>query len=174
MSESYIGEIRPFAGNFAPRDWALCDGSLLPIDANQALFALIGTTYGGNGQTTFGLPDLRGRALIHEGTGAGLSPYTIGQQIGAENVTVTTGQMASHPHSFAGTTTAGNTPTPSPTVVLAATPSGYPIYDGAATPVALSPQAVTSAGGSTPHNNRQPYLAITYIISLAGIFPSRS
>jgi len=174
MSESFIGEIRPFAGNFAPLNWALCDGALLPIAENTALFTLIGTTYGGDGQTTFGLPDLRGRALIHQGTGAGLSPYVMGEQIGAENVTVTTAQMASHPHSFAATTAGGNIATPGPTVVFAATPSGFPIYDGTATPVGLSPNAVTGAGGSLPHNNRQPYLAITYIISLAGIFPSQS
>ncbi len=174
MSESYIGEIRPFAGNFAPVGWALCDGSLLQISQYAPLFQLIGTTYGGNGQTTFGLPDLRGRAVIHQGTGTGLSPYVMGQQVGAETVTLATAQMASHTHSFAGTTVAGNTPTPGPSVVLASTPSGFPIYDGTATPAALSPHAVTSAGGSAPHNNRQPYLAITYIISLFGIFPSRN
>lgn len=174
MSEAYVGEIRPFAGNFAPAGWALCDGSLLPIADNQALFALIGTTFGGNGQTTFGLPDLRGRCPIHQGTGAGLSPYTIGQPVGVETVTLTTAQMASHTHSFGGTTAAGNTPTPGATVVPASTPSGFPIYDGTANPVALSSQAVTTAGGSTPHDNRQPYLAITYIISLFGIFPSQN
>jgi len=172
MSESYIGEIRPFGGNFAPQGWALCDGSLLPISENSALFNLIGTTYGGDGQSTFGLPDLRGRALIHQGTGAGLSAYVLGEQVGAENVTVTTGQMASHSHSFAATNTAGNTAAPAPAVVFAATPSGLPIYDGAAAAVALSPGAVTTAGRSVPHANRQPYLAITYIISLFGIFPS--
>ncbi len=174
MSESYVGEIRPFAGNFAPVGWALCDGSLLQISQYTVLFQLVGTTYGGNGQTTFALPDLRGRAVIHQGTGTGLSPYVMGQPVGAETVTLAAAQMASHTHSFAGTTGAGNTPTPSPSAVLASAPSGFPIYDGSATPVALSPQAVTSAGGSQPHNNRQPYLAITYIISLYGIYPSQS
>jgi microcystin-dependent protein len=174
MADPYIGEIRPFAGSFAPVDWALCDGSLLSIGDNQALFALIGTTYGGDGQTTFALPDLRGRALIHQGTASGLSPYTIGEQVGAETVSVTVGQMAGHAHSFAGTTTAGNASAPGPTVGLAATPTGFPIYDATATPVALSPRAVSTTGGSQPHNNRQPFLAITYIISLFGIFPSHS
>lgn len=174
MSESYIGEIRAFAGNFAPQGWALCDGSLLSIASNTALFSLIGTTYGGDGQTTFGLPDLRGRALIHQGTGAGLSPYTIGEQIGTETATLNAALMPSHTHSFAATTAAGNTQTPGPSVVLASTPSGFPIYDGTANPVALAPGAVSSVGGSVPHNNRQPYLAITYIISLEGIYPSRS
>jgi len=173
MSESYVGEIRPFAGNFAPVGWALCDGSLLSIADNQVLFTLIGTTYGGNGQTTFGLPDLRGRALIHQGTGSGLSSYTIGEPVGVENVTLTAGQMAGHTHSFAGTTTGGNASAPSPTVGLAATPTGFPIYEATGTSVALSPRAVATAGGSQPHNNRQPFLAVTYIISLFGIFPSQ-
>jgi len=174
MSDPFIGEIRPFGGNFAPSGWALCDGSLLPIADNQALFTLIGTTYGGNGQTTFGLPDLRGRALIHQGTGSGLSSYTIGEQVGVETVTLAVGQMASHAHSFAGTATGGNASAPGPTVALASTPAGFPVYDGAATPVALSPRAVTAVGGSAAHNNRQPFLAITHIISLFGIFPSHS
>ena len=174
MSELYIGEIRAFAGNFAPEGWALCDGSLLAIASNTALFSLIGTTYGGDGQNTFALPDLRGRAVIHQGTGTGLSPYVIGEQVGTETVTLAAGQMPSHAHSFAATTAAGNTQTPGPSVVLASTASGFPIYDGTATPVALAPRAVSSVGGSAPHNNRQPYLAITYIISLSGIYPSRS
>jgi microcystin-dependent protein len=174
MSDPYVGEIRPFAGNFAPLGWALCNGSLMPIAASQALFSLIGTTYGGDGQTTFGLPDLRGRAAIHQGAGAGLSNYPIGAQIGQETVTVIVAQMGSHAHSFAGTNTAGNTPTPGPTAVLAATLAGFPIYDGSASPVGLSAQAVTSIGGSAPHNNRQPYQAITYIIALEGIYPSRN
>lgn len=174
MSEPYVGEIRPFAGNFAPAGWALCDGSLLPIADNTTLFNLIGTIYGGDGQQTFALPDLRGRALIHQGAGPGLSGYTIGQQVGAENVALGVASMPSHPHSFGGTTAAGNTPTPGPTTVLAGTPSGFPIYDGTASPIGLSPQAVTTVGGSVPHNNRQPYLAITYIISLFGIYPSQS
>ena len=173
MSDPYVGEIRPFAGNFAPVGWALCDGSLLSIADNQVLFTLIGTTYGGNGQTTFGLPDLRGRALIHQGTGSGLSSYTIGEPLGVENVTLTAGQMAGHTHSFAGTTTGGNASAPSPTVGLAATPTGFPIYEATGTSVALSPRAVATAGGSQPHNNRQPFLAVTYIISLFGIFPSQ-
>ena len=174
MSESYLGEIRAFAGNFAPVGWALCDGSLLQISSNAALFNLIGTTYGGDGQNTFGLPDLRGRAVIHQGTGAGLSSYVVGEQVGLEAVTLTGAQMPTHTHSFAATTAAGNTQTPSPLVVLAGTPAGLPIYDGTANPVALSPQAVRAVGGSVPHNNRQPYLAITYIVSLSGIYPSQN
>jgi microcystin-dependent protein len=174
MSEAYVGEIRVFAGNFAPLGWALCDGTLLPIADNPVLFTLIGTTYGGDGQTTFGLPDLRGRAVIHQGTAPGLSGYVIGEQVGEEATALVSGHMTSHAHSFSGTAAAGNTATPGPTVVLAGTPSGFPVYDGTANPVALSSQAVTSAGGSIPHNNRQPFLALTYIISLFGIFPSQN
>lgn len=174
MSESYVGEIRPFAGNFAPLGWALCNGALMPIADNTALFSLIGTTYGGDGINTFALPDLQGRALIHQGTGTGLSTYVMGERVGVENVTLTTAQMPGHTHTFGASNAAGTTATPGPTAVLAGTTAGYPIYDGTATPVALSAQAVTSAGGSLPHDNRQPYLAITYIISLFGIFPSQS
>jgi microcystin-dependent protein len=112
--------------------------------------------------------------MIHQGQGAGLSNYGIGETLGAEDVSVTGNQMPGHPHAFSGTASAANTPTPSPAVVLAGTPSGFPIYDGTASPVALSGAAVSSTGGSIPHNNRQPYLAITYIIALEGIYPSRN
>jgi microcystin-dependent protein len=173
MTQCYIGEIRPFAGNFAPLGWAFCDGSLQAISNYPALFNLIGTTYGGDGQTTFGLPDLRGRAVIHQGQGTGLSQYVMGERLGTESVTVSTTQMANHTHSFGATTTAGNSATPGPTVILASSPTGHPIYDGAASPIALSGQAVTMAGGSLPHENRQPYQAITYIIALEGIYPSQ-
>src|SRR6266567_6475416 len=170
MSAPFVGEIRAFGGNFAPLGWLMCDGSLQPIDQFNALFALIGTTYGGNGQTNFGLPDLRGRVAIHQGLGSGLSQYVIGEQLGAEQITVTAAQMPSHPHSFAGTTAAGNIANLGSitTGVLAATPTGFPIYDGAASPIGLAPNASTSIGGSQPHDNRQPYLAITYIIAFEG------
>ena len=173
MSTPFLGEIRAFGGNFAPVGWAMCDGSLMSIANNNALFALLGTTYGGDGQSTFGVPDLRGRSVIHQGTGPGLSNYGMGELLGVESVTVGTAQMPGHPHSFSATTTAANSATPSASVVLAATASGFPIYDGAATPVGLAPTAVSTVGGSQPHDNRQPYLAITYIIALEGIFPSQ-
>jgi microcystin-dependent protein len=173
MTQNYVGEIRPFAGNFAPVDWHLCDGSLLPISNYPALYNLIGTTYGGDGVNTFAVPDLRGRDVIHQGTGTGLSPYVIGQQIGTENVTVLSTQMANHPHTFNGNNTAGNASNPVTTVVPAAAGPGNLIYDGTGTVVSLSPQAVGNTGGSTPHNNRQPYLAITYIIALFGVYPQQ-
>ncbi len=174
MTPCYIGEIRPFAGTFAPYGWNLCDGSLLSISAYQALYSLIGTTYGGDGQTTFGVPDLRGRAAINQGQGPGLGNYILGQPLGVETVTVTTAQLPAHPHTFSGNTGAGGTATPGTTAVLSSSPSGEPIYDGTATPVALSPQSTTTVGGSQPHNNRQPYVAITYIIALEGIYPTQN
>jgi microcystin-dependent protein len=173
MVQMYVGEVRPFAGTFAPYGWNLCDGSLLSISSYQALYALIGTTYGGDGVNTFGVPDLRGRAMIHQGQGSGLSPYVIGQRAGAEGVSVTTTQMANHPHSFSGNSGASSTPTPGPTVVPATTVNGLFIYDGNGSPTPISAQAVSSVGGSLPHNNRQPYQAFTYIIALEGVFPSR-
>lgn len=173
MSQPYIGEVRLFGGNFAPVGWNFCDGSLLSIAQWSALFNLIGTTYGGDGLNTFGVPDLRGRAVIHQGTGAGLSPYVIGQPVGVENVTVTTQQMALHPHTFSGNNSGGTSPNPATTAVLAAAPTGYDIYDGTGTPTALIARSVSNTGGSAPHNNRQPCLAITYIIALEGIYPSQ-
>ena len=174
MSETFLGEIRPFAGTFAIQGWAFCDGSLLSIAQNSALFSLIGTTYGGDGQTTFALPDLRGRALVHQGTGPGLSPSVPGEMAGQETVTVTPGQMAGHTHTVGATTAAASTPTPGPSVVLAATPSGSPIYDGTAAAIALAPNAVSASGGTQPHENRQPYLALSYIIALDGIYPTQN
>jgi microcystin-dependent protein len=176
VAQNYVGEVRLFAGNFAPYGWHFCDGSLLGISQYSELYNLLGTTYGGDGVSTFGLPDLRGRALIHQGTGGGLSTYVMGQISGVENVSVTTQQMASHPHTFAGTngTTGGNA-NPGPTVALGPAPTGDNVYDGTGTATTLSPgQAVTTSGNSVPHNNRQPYLAISYIIALFGIYPSQN
>ncbi|MCT6923030.1 tail fiber protein [Metasolibacillus sp.] len=173
MSESYVGEIRMFAGNYAPKDWALCNGQLLSIAENEILFALIGTTYGGDGQTTFGLPDLRGRVPIH------INPqYSLGAVGGTETVTLTTSQMPNHTHIAQATTAVGNTA--SPDNMLWATTSGYSNYsndkDGAGhplTPVAMNANASSSVGGNQPHNNMMPTVAISFIISLYGVFPSQ-
>jgi microcystin-dependent protein len=173
MTQNYVGEIRPFGGTYAPVDWHLCDGSLLSIASYSTLYNLIGTTYGGDGVNTFAVPDLRGRDIIHQGTGAGLSPYVIGQQTGVEYVTVLTTQMASHPHAFNGNNATGNASNPGTPVVPAAAGAGNLIYDGTGNVLSLSPQAVGNTGGSQPHNNRQPYVAITYIIALFGIYPSQ-
>jgi len=170
MGQPYVGEIRLFAGNFAPEGWMVCDGALLPISQFDVLFVLIGTTYGGDGQSTFALPDLRGRAIVHQGGG-----FVIGQPGGAESVTLTGPQISGHTHTVLATTAAATASTPGPGVMLAAAPSSALIYDTATTNlVPMSPQAIGAAGGNQPHENRQPYLAINYIISLFGIFPSQN
>jgi len=170
MAQPFIGEIRVFAGNFAPVGWAFCEGQLLAIAGNETLFTLIGTTYGGDGQTTFALPDLRGRVVIHQGPG-----YVIGEMDGVETVTLTTAQLPAHNHPVLGTATAATTPNPGPSVAMAATATGESIYDGnTMNQVSLAPSAIGLAGGGQPHDNRQPYLGISYIISLFGIFPSQA
>ena len=176
MAEPYVGEIRVFGGNFAPAGWALCNGQSIAIDQNQALFALIGTTYGGDGMNTFNLPNLQGRSLIHQGTSPTGTTYVEGQSGGAETVTLIPTQLPSHTHGLSGSAVAGTSAAPGPTVAMAATPAGEPVYDTvAANQVALANQAVSPAsGGSGTHDNRQPYLAVTFIISLFGIFPARN
>lgn len=170
MSNPYVGEIRLFGGNFPPRDWAFCDGSLLPISGFETLFQLIGTTYGGDGQTTFGLPDLRGRAPLHQGQGPGLSNYVIGQSGGTESVTIGATQMPAHRHLMRASTAAA-TGAAGPTGVLAA-PS-VAMYDNANVPtIAMAGAAITPVGAGQPHENMAPFLAVNYIISLFGIFPS--
>jgi microcystin-dependent protein len=176
MAQPFVGEIRVFGGNFAPSGWALCNGQVLPISQNEVLFTLIGTTYGGNGQTTFALPDLQGRCLIHQGTAPSGTQYIEGERAGTESVTLTLGQMPSHGHGFSGSSAAGTVAAPDPTVALALTLSGQDVYGiGPAGRVSLASGAVgVSPGQSQPHDNRQPFLAVSYIISLFGIFPSRN
>ena len=169
MSFPYIGEVRVFAGGFAPLGWALCNGQQLSIAQYSALFNLIGTTYGGDGQNTFNLPDLQGRAIVHQG-----QSYVTGEKAGLETVTVTLAQLPSHGHVLQATNSAGTTSAPGPSVTLAQTPAGESIYNNSTTGVtALASAAVGQSGGSQSHANRQPYLAITYIIALEGIFPSQ-
>lgn len=169
---AYLGEIRMFAGNFAPLDWAFCNGQLIPIDQNDRLFTLIGTTYGGDGQTTFALPDLRGRVPIHQGQGPGLLSYSIGEIGGTETVTLTVQQIPAHSHTYLGTgnTAAGNSPANN----AFAGATGATIFPyGTDQPLTtLSPQTIGSIGGSQPHDNFQPYLCVNYIISLFGDYPS--
>jgi microcystin-dependent protein len=175
MADPFVGEIRPFAGNFAPAGWALCNGQLMSIAENTALFSLIGTTYGGDGQTTFALPDLQGRALIHQGTSPAGIPYVIGQRAGVETVTLTLAQLPAHAHGVSGSSVQGTSAAPGPTVAMAAGLTGQNLYDtNAISKVNLANQAVGPSGAGQPHDNRQPYLAVTYIISLFGIFPSRN
>lgn len=169
----YLGEIRMFAGTFAPVGWALCDGRTLPIAENDALFALIGTTYGGDGDTTFNLPDLRGRAPVHAGQGPGLSQsYQIGEQFGVEEVTLTTQQIPAHGHALQARAAGGTSDTPAGNVL--ASPPTASLYVRSTPDVTLSPAAVGPIGGSQPHDNRMPYLTINFIISLLGEFPSQA
>ena len=167
MSLPYVGEIRMFGGNFAPAGWMFCEGQLLPIAEYETLFTLIGTTYGGDGQETFALPDLQGRVPLHAGNG-----FVLAETGGAEEVTLTTAQLPSHNHPMLASTGIGNNPNPSGEVL--AESSLATIY-GTGNPTAqLSGQAISSVGGSQPHNNLQPYLCIDFIISLFGVFPSQT
>ncbi|MEO1517025.1 MAG: tail fiber protein [Bacteroidota bacterium] len=187
--QPYIGEIRIFAGNFAPRGWAFCEGQLLAISQNQALFSLLGTTYGGDGRTTFALPDMRGRTAVHEGSGPGLTPRPLGQRTGVEEVTLNSTQIPSHSHTVTVTTNGaavvGTNTDPANTNEIAgnALGQGSNIYNSmAADPgeplggVTYTPPtyAVNPTGGSQRHYNLQPFLVMRYIVALVGIFPSRS
>lgn len=171
MAQPYVGEIRIFAGNFPPVGWEFCSGQLLPISENDVLFNLIGTTYGGDGQETFGLPDLRGRLPLHQGTGAGVT-YVIGETGGVEEVTLSPNQMPSHTHPELVSTTVGNLPGPANAVPAEASTGS--LYQSANPTVAMSSSMIGVAGGSQPHSNFQPYLCVNYIISLFGIFPSQT
>ena len=177
MSEPFIGQIMMFAGNFAPRGWSLCEGQLLSIAQNTALFSILGTTYGGDGRTTFALPDLRGRVPIQPGTGPGLSPYTLGQSGGVENVSLLISNIPAHNHPLQASTGAGDASSPQNAVpAVTVDPntqqplSGYNTSPNAT----MAAASVGLAGGSQPHTNVQPYLSVNFIIALEGIFPSRN
>ncbi|QND67824.1 phage tail protein [Mesorhizobium loti] len=173
MSSPYVGEIRMFGGNFAPAGWAFCDGSLLPISENETLFNLIGTTYGGDGQETFALPNLSGRIPIHAGQGPGMSQtYTIGEAAGVESVTLTTNQIAAHGHALMASSNTASDPNPAGNI-LATSPTISAYVIDVAGP-ALAGNSLTTAGGSTPHDNFMPYLCVNFIISLFGIFPTQT
>ena len=171
MSEPFIGEIRLFPYTFAPRGWAPCDGRLLPIAQHTALFALLGTTYGGNGQVNFALPDLRGRVAVSSGQGPGLSPYFPGEAGGAEQVTLKSAQMPSHSHRMAVNATSSTADSPDDRF-LGRTPKDS-TYAASTDGRRLNPDAITRSGRSQPHENRPPHLVLTYCIALEGIFPSQ-
>jgi microcystin-dependent protein len=171
MSDPFIAEIRMFGGNFAPRFWAFCNGQLLPIAQNTALFALVGTTYGGNGQTTFGLPNLLDRTPIGRGQGPGLSIRDLGEQGGAESVTLLSTQIPQHTHTVPASTSAGADVSPNNETFGIMGRGRAQIYSNVAPTVPMAPTA--SGGGSQPHPNRQPYLTVTFIIALSGVFPPR-
>lgn len=171
MSNPYIGEIRMFAGSFAPAGWALCDGQTMPISENDALFTLIGTTYGGDGQETFSLPNLQSRIPMHNGTGPDGANYQLAEAAGVESVTLTTQQIPIHTHQLLASNTTAATQTPGGNV--AAQGAGQ-IYTSADSPIQMAPNSVSPDGGSQPHENMQPYLCINFIISLFGRFPSQT
>lgn len=168
MAQPYVGEIRIFAGNFAPAGWMFCEGQLLPISENETLFQLIGTTYGGDGESTFALPDLRGRIPIHQGNG-----FILAETGGAEEITLTVQQIAAHSHALLASSSPASTTAPGSNVLLGAAALATITPYGSDNPsTSLSPTAVGSVGGSQPHTNFQPYLCVDFIISLFGIFPS--
>ena len=168
MGQPYVGEIRMFAGNFAPAGWMFCEGQLLPISENETLFNLIGTTYGGDGQSTFALPDLRGRIPIHQGNG-----LTLAETGGAEEVTLTVNQIPAHGHPFLASNNNGTSANAQGNDICSS-PSINLYLEGQSPDVNLNPAVVAATGGSQPHTNFQPYLCVDFIISLFGIFPSQS
>ena len=173
MSSPFIGEIRMFGGNFAPAGWAFCNGALIPISENDALFNLIGTTYGGDGQQTFALPDLQGRIPIHVGQGPGITQnYQLGEKAGAESVTLTTQQIPIHNHGWLASNDASNSLIPTSNVL--SPPLNITPYFAGTAGVALNAQSLQPVGGSQPHDNMMPYLCVSFIISLFGIFPSQT
>jgi microcystin-dependent protein len=167
MSSPFIGEIRMFAGNFAPVGWAFCNGALIPISENDALFNLIGTTYGGDGQSTFALPNLQSRLPVHVGPG-----FALGQSGGVESVTLTTSQIPAHSH--VPQCISGNGNATSPGSAVWATPTTGSVYSSAAPSLVMDPAAIGSSGGSQPHDNMHPFLVVNFILSLFGIFPSQT
>lgn len=170
MSEPFIAEIRIMPYNFAPRGWAFCDGQLLPIAQNTALFSLIGTTYGGDGRTTTALPNLQGRAPMHPGRGPGLTARRLGEKVGIENVTLVEAQIPSHNHNLMANDVGNNTPDPGGHSL-----SDRPLYhDGTNNQVSMASEAVGTTGGGQAHSNMQPYLVLNFCIALVGTFPSRS
>ena len=164
MAQPYVGEIRMFAGNFAPAGWMFCEGQLLSISENETLFQLIGTTYGGDGQSTFALPDLRGRLPLHQGNGV-----TLAETGGAEAITLTVSQIPAHSHSYLASSGSASTTVPGNNLLATALQDAY-IED--LTAQNLNPAAIVATGGAQPHTNMQPYLCVDFIISLFGIFPS--
>jgi microcystin-dependent protein len=180
MSQPYVGQIIMFGGNFAPNGWMTCEGQLLPISENEVLFQLIGTTYGGDGESTFALPALGGRVPVHMGTGGGLSTYSIGESGGVESVTLTTQQIPVHNHAAVANTNPASASIPTTSSILANEnvsnggndPFTYAPYDSA-NQVTLPSNAIQITGGSQPHENVQPVLTVTYVISLFGVFPSQ-
>jgi microcystin-dependent protein len=174
MAQPYVGEIRMFAGNFNPAGWMFCEGQLLPIGEYETLFYLIGTTYGGDGQSTFALPDLRGRLPIHFGTDSGGYSYALAQMGGVETVTLTVSQIPAHSHTLLATSNVGSDSSPANNYLSMSGVTGQKVYTPSTPTLLLDPNIMTPTGGNQPHNNLQPYLCLNFIISLFGIFPSQN
>ena len=175
MADPFVAEIRVFPFNFAPKGWAFCDGQLLPLSQNTALFSLLGTTYGGDGKSTFALPDLQGNAAMHPGQGPGLSLRDLGEMGGSETVTLLQSEIPFHNHTIMAADPqdgSGNLQVGAPERILAKSGSGN-AYGPAANLVQMAPQALSPAGGGLPHNNMQPYLTLNFCIALQGVFPPR-
>jgi len=173
MSDPFVAEIRIFPFNFPPKGWAWCDGQLMPISQNTALFSLLGTTYGGDGKSTFALPDMQGNAPIHAGQGPGLSLYDLGQMGGSETVTLLQSEIPAHPHQLKADPNVAETPDPAANSLARATSiNAYQTITNANL-VAMAPEALAPAGGDQPHNNMMPYLTLYFNIALQGVFPAR-
>lgn len=171
MSDQFLAEIRIMAFDFPPRGWAACNGQLMPISQNTALFSLLGTFYGGDGRTTFALPDLQGRAPMQPGYGPGLSPHDLGEMSGSATVTLVPNEMPAHSHQLMHSGSAASSAAPGPSSGFGRTTSAQIYASGSTTPA--TPQSLATSGGSQPHNNLQPYLALNFCIALQGIFPQR-
>jgi microcystin-dependent protein len=176
MASPFVAEIRLLGCNFAPRGYAFCRGQILPLAQNTALFSLLGTTYGGNGVSNFGLPDLQGRTPIGAGQGPGLSQRSLGEIGGSENVTLLTTEIPGHTHSISASSATGTQAFPTNAVWAASLSSRSPppLYSNVTANTPMAPNALSAAGGGQPHNNRQPYLGVNYVIALQGVFPPRS
>jgi microcystin-dependent protein len=174
MADPFVAEIRIFPFNFAPKGWAWCNGQILPLSQNTALFALLGTTYGGDGKSTFALPNLMGRAPMHPGQGPGLSLRDLGEQSGSETVTLLSSEIPAHTHTLRAAPDAGDNTVPGPAVSLSGSIGGNVYAAGNVALTPMAPQGLAPAGGSAPHNNMQPYLTGYFNIALQGVFPPRT
>ncbi|MDT4973096.1 MAG: hypothetical protein QOG22_3239 [Pseudonocardiales bacterium] len=173
MADPFVAEIRIFPFNFAPKGWAFCDGQLMPLSQNTALFSLLGTTYGGDGKSNFALPDLQGNAPMHPGQGAGLSLHDLGETGGSQTVTLLESEIPSHPHTLLSNSSVGNRTAPANNA-LARVTGATPYAPAGSPPACLAPQALAPTGGDQPHNNMQPYLTLCFNIALQGVFPPRT
>ena len=175
MSDPFIGEIRMFAGNFPPRNWALCNGGILTIASNTALYSLLGDAFGGDGRTTFGLPDFRGRVPVHQGTGAGISPHFMGQRYGVETVTLTINEMPTHGHGFRASSDDASVGAPTGAVLAAQSDGDLPYTTADLTNYQqMNSKTLEAQGGSGAHENMMPFLCVSFIICMAGTYPSRN